>query len=144
MLFVYGDYCLPYRVKIQGNERCLNSPNCTYICGMKKYGTILIIVLLISSCKTSRDQEIFTELMCECSEPIVEWRNHLQADPASLSQGGQLEKELRECLQPEKERFAPYVTDTAFIYDLATEINQKCPESNTVVNAMLLILAGEE
>jgi hypothetical protein len=111
---------------------------------MTRYLPILPLLLLSNSCTSSRDQQVFVDLMCECSEPIVAWRNQLQANPSSLSRGGELEKELRDCLQPEKERFTPYITDTLFIYDLATEINSKCPESNTVVNAMLLILAGEE
>jgi hypothetical protein len=115
-----------------------------YLWFMKQYLPVLLLLLMASSCKTSRDKKVLVDLMCTCSEPVVAWRNNLQADPSTLSQGGELEKELRECLQPEQERFAPYVTDTAFIYELATEVNNHCPESNTVVNAMLLILAGEE
>lgn len=104
-----------------------------------------MIVLILSGCdKKERAVDLLTELMCDCAVPVLEWRDKLRSEPALLEKGGEVEKQLRDCLMAEQAVFAPYQNDTSFIYRLADRMNESCPDANTTVNAMLLILAGEK
>ncbi|HAE34336.1 MAG TPA: hypothetical protein PK742_10765 [Chitinophagales bacterium] len=110
---------------------------------MNRWILLLLCMFSLMACKRTRDEKVLASVMCDCAQPVVQWEAHLKSDPSTLNQGAVIERDLRACLEDQKVRFAPYVEDTAFVYSVADRINEECPEVNTVVNAMLLILAGK-
>ncbi len=111
---------------------------------MKKWAIIIILVVNAGCAPRQRQLDYFSQLLCTCGEPVVAWKQELPANPGSISKGGEIEMQLRDCLGEGTSQFQELSTDTAFVYELAATINRQCPEINTSVNAMLLILAGEK
>ncbi|HCK22051.1 MAG TPA: hypothetical protein DHW15_07800 [Bacteroidetes bacterium] len=103
------------------------------------------MIVACAGCSGQQQQlDYYTQLLCDCGQPVIEWKQQLQSNPSLLNKGGEVEQVLRECLQEGATHYPDLRADTTFILDLAVAINEQCPEINTSVNAMLLILAGEK
>lgn len=108
---------------------------------MIKYIPVLILIFLFfNSCKKDKDVNDLADRFCDCAQPIEEWSKGLDNHYEKLSEGAEVRKKVAECLQDKKEKYADKKNDPEFQKLVAAKVNEQCPEANTAVDAMFVLL----
>jgi hypothetical protein len=111
---------------------------------MIKYILILILISFsVSSCHKESKADNLADTFCDCAQPIVEWSKGLDYHYEKLKEGTEVKKKVADCLAGEKEKYADKKDDMEFQKEVAAKVNEQCPEANTAVQAMFIMLFKE-
>lgn len=108
-----------------------------------RYSFLLIIIatLFTTACTSSDDMDTFTEGLCNCAEPIIEWKAGFNKDPMTFGKGREVQAKVDTCLNAYADLYKKHENDSLFFEEVRTKILTDCPKAVGSVSAMLDLLS---
>lgn len=101
---------------------------------------IITLIMLSAGCSQATDAEKLADGICECAQPIVQWRAGLQKDPTTLSKGNAIKMQVDSCLDAYSQLYLKNIDKKEFLDAVRAKVNETCPESSGSVNAIFQML----
>lgn len=102
------------------------------------------ITVMEVSCSKSNDAKSLAETFCDCAQPIVEWKKGLEFNYEKMGEEAKVRMSVDSCLQKIKPKYADKKEDADFKKEVSDIVKQQCPEANTAVNALFVLLFAEK
>ena len=108
-----------------------------------RVGLFLFCFGLLIGCNSDKDVTTLTGTLCACAQPIVKWKEELNFHPEKLRDGNAVRKEVGECLEEAKKKYANKAGDQEFREAVTKKVQADCPAVYSSMPALLEMLFGK-
>ena len=102
------------------------------------------ITFLLTACSNQKDVETFSEGMCQCAEPIINWTSMFNKNPMAFENGRAVRAEVDSCLNGYLSLYNKYSDDADFMEDVKQYVRDNCPKATGSVAPMLEMLGDKK